>query len=102
MSAHKDKVVNLSISKRIHAGKCLTCFEAGLYLAAQTALLVATAFCLWHPKESTLEDPLLTKYENVCNDHWVRDTYNGNSYPKYDNAKCEKTVDIYHEWTTIL
>jgi pyruvoyl-dependent arginine decarboxylase (PvlArgDC) len=73
MSAHKDKVVNLSISKRIHAGKCLTCFEAGIYLAAQTALLIATAFCLWHPKEGHLEGNLKDMYSKVCNDNWVRD-----------------------------
>lgn len=94
--SHKDKVVNLSITKRLHAGKCLTCFEAGLYLAAQTALLVATAAMLWHPKEGHLEDPLKSMYEKVCNDPWTRDEANGHSYPKYENSPCEKEVDIYY------
>lgn len=70
---NKDKVVNMSISKRIHAGKCLTCFEAGLYLAAQTALLVATAVALWHPKEGYLEGALKDSFSKVCNDKWTRD-----------------------------
>lgn len=100
--SHKDKVVNLSMTKRLHAGKCLTCFEAGFYLSAQTALLIATAAMLWHPKESQLEDPLKAGYENVCNEPWTRDEINGFSYPKYEDSECEKTVDIYYQWTSIL
>jgi pyruvoyl-dependent arginine decarboxylase (PvlArgDC) len=94
---NKDKVVNLSMSKRIHAGKCLTCFEAGLYLASQTALLVATAVLLWHSKEGSLSGDLKDRYSKVCNDKWERDEINGHSYPKYENAPdCNSYVDVYY------
>jgi hypothetical protein len=100
--AKNEKVANLSVSKRIHAGKCCVAFEIGIYLAAQTALVIATAALLWHPKEGKLEEPLLTSFSKVCNDPWTREENNGVSYPKYSTAPCENFVDIYYQFTTIL
>lgn len=66
-SFSKEKAVNMSIVKRVHAGKCLTAFEATIYLSAMTALVVATAVFLWHPKENN------SKYEGskVCNKPYI-------------------------------
>lgn len=33
--------------------KCLSALELGLYISAETALLIVTAWCLWHPREKS-------------------------------------------------
>jgi|LauGreDrversion4_2_1035121.scaffolds.fasta_scaffold825886_1 hypothetical protein len=88
----------MNLSGRVHAGKCMTCFEAGIYISAFLALLVATACFLWHPNESdaSLYDNML-----VCNDPYtvVAGTpYNTFSY----SSPCSSTVNIYTRFTNIL
>ena len=101
--AKNERVANFSVTKRVHAGKCMTCFEIGIYMAAQTALLIATAAFLWHPKESALESPMLENFQKVCNEPWTREETNGVSYPKYESTEpCDNFVDIYFQFTTIL
>lgn len=84
-SFSKDKAANMSIVKRVHAGKCLTAFEATIYLSAMTALVVATAVFLWHPKESDSKN----EGSMACNKPYtVVESSPYNSF-KYDEP-CEK------------
>ena len=96
----KDKAVNMSLSKRVHAGKWLTCFEAGLYISATTALLISTAFFLWHPAESksSVRDEMW-----VCNDsyNYVTDSSTGYNEPN-PPSPCNSSVNVYDRFTTVL
>jgi hypothetical protein len=69
-----EKLKSFSVTNRLRAGKCLTCFEIGVYLSAQTALLIATAAFLWHPKESKSDSKINQMFEKVCNDPYTVET----------------------------
>lgn len=48
--------------------KWLSALELGLYICAHTALLITTAWCLWHPRE---EDPAANSVPPGVNLHRV-------------------------------
>lgn len=95
----KDYATSLSISRRVHSGKCLTACEAILYLMAYTALTIATGIFLWHPREG---DSKMKGYM-VCNDHYtVVPLPSGGNYYKSDSNPCTNTVDVWYRFTTVL
>ena len=94
-----NKAQQFSISKRIEQARCLSAFEASIYFVSYTALVIATAFFLWHPKEKNPANK--AAFESVCNDKYeVQSTANGNV--AFFNQPCSKTVNVFERFTTIL
>ena len=54
MQERRKQLDAYSITARVHAGKGLTCFEAFMYLCANTAITVATGFFLWNISEGNI------------------------------------------------
>jgi len=94
---NKEKAAQMSISKRVAAGKCLTAFEATIYFSAHTALSIATAYFLWFGVESGQAG-----MGQTCNDSYTVSTLSdGTNYPVV-NPNCTNTVDVAARWNTIL
>ncbi len=63
-NSRDKKTINLSLSKRVHAGKAQTACETLVYLASHIALAIATGYFLWHPQES---EEKVRNFNNFCN-----------------------------------
>jgi hypothetical protein len=53
MSGKKERIQNFAYSRRVETGPCILAFEALWYLAAHTALVIATACFLWWAEART-------------------------------------------------
>ena len=98
---NKDKAQKFLPSSRVKEGYWLLLIETLINWAAHTALVIATAYYLWHPEE---------KDENICKacnaDYETYDSGFGFNTIKYTNpedcAKEDQLVDVQERFTTIL
>ena len=99
MKSQTSKAQQFSISKRIEQARCLSAFEASIYFASYTALVIATGIFLWHPKEKNPANKAV--FETMCNDKYVvQSTANGNI--AFFNQPCSKTVNVFERFTIVL
>ena len=79
---------------------CLPLFEGTIYMLLNATLVVATAWFLWHPRES---HPLGSqKYSNLCNEAYtVAETSLGVHMPVVPPT-CSHFVNVLSRFTGIL
>jgi hypothetical protein len=85
--------------------KWCSALEVGLYISAETALLIVTAWCLWHPRE---EDPALNSVppgvdlRHVCNLAYQKVEYAPGKHMAKFPTSCDEYVNVVSRFTQTL
>lgn len=111
MSSRKNKCLTFLVSLPVttptvdRQRRWLSALEFTLYISAQTALLITSAWTLWHPREedpATNSVPPGVNLRRVCNLDYTEVEYAPGKHTAVFPASCDEYVDVVSRFTITL